>query len=54
MGDYEKALADVIELLDNAKANHSGPEALRHWDYELRDQILMLLDAEAKEQDDGS
>jgi hypothetical protein len=40
--DYLQAIADIEELLDNAKANHSGPGAPWHWDYELRDQLEML------------
>lgn len=41
---YLRALDDFEELLDNAKANHTGPEAPRHWDCELRDHIIVLRD----------
>lgn len=45
---YTQALNDFEELLDNASSNWAGPTAPRHWDYELRDQIIILRDAQEK------
>jgi hypothetical protein len=41
---YRRALQDFGELLDNAVANWDGDSAVWHWDFELRDQIMVLED----------
>jgi hypothetical protein len=42
---YLKALQDFEELLDNAVSNSSGDVAPQHYDYELRDLLIMLREA---------
>lgn len=42
---YMQALEDIRELLDNAVANADTGNAVQHYDYEIRDQLIMLEDS---------
>ena len=39
---YLAALNDLEELLDNAVDNWGEDTECRHWDHEIRDQIIVL------------